>query len=72
MTQLLEKVFAEVSKLPAEEQDALAAWILEELASERRWQKAFAGSPGALQRLASEARAEYRTGRTQPLDPNAL
>jgi hypothetical protein len=36
MTKLLEEAFAEASKLPEPEQDALAAVILEELASERR------------------------------------
>ena len=42
MTKLLEKALAEVSKLPKKEQDALATWILEELASEQRWERAFA------------------------------
>ena len=36
MTKLLEEAFAEAAKLSAQEQDALAAVILEELASERR------------------------------------
>ncbi len=31
MTQLLEKVFAKVGKLPTIEQNAVAKWILEEL-----------------------------------------
>ena len=41
MTQLLEKALREVSKLPAPEQDALAAILLEELVSEQRWSKSF-------------------------------
>ena len=64
MTQLLEKAFAEIVKLPSQEQDAIAAWILEELVSEKRWQDAFAASGDALVQLANEARAEYRAGRT--------
>ena len=32
MTQLLEKAIAEIKKLPTEEQDAYARWMLEELA----------------------------------------
>jgi hypothetical protein len=60
MTELLEKAFAEASKLPPEEQEALAAWILEELASERRWDKAFASSQDALARLADEAIQERK------------
>lgn len=35
MTQLLEKVLAEVYKLPSEKQDAIAAVILEELEDEQ-------------------------------------
>ena len=44
MTRLLEEAFAKVSKLPEGEQDAIAAWLLQELASEQRWQKLFAES----------------------------
>lgn len=62
-TKLLEEAFAEATKLPEREQDALAAMILEELASERRWEKAFAGSSDVLAQLADEALAEPRAGR---------
>jgi hypothetical protein len=37
VTDLLEKAFSEAAKLPPEEQDALANWLLEEMESERRW-----------------------------------
>ena len=40
MTQLLEKVLAEVYKLPPEKQDTIAAVILEEREDERLWDKA--------------------------------
>ncbi len=56
---LLEKAFAEVSKLSPEEQNKFAAWILEEL-SERRWQKRFAETGDALDKLADEALPEQR------------
>ena len=72
MTKLLEKAFAEASKLPDQEQDAFAAWVLEELASEQRWDELFARSSDTLERLANEALAEFRAGRTQPLDPDKL
>jgi hypothetical protein len=72
MTKLLEKAFDEVSKLPKKEQDALAAWIIEEIASERRWEKAFSESSNLLSGLADEALAEHREGRTQKLDPEKL
>ena len=72
MTDLLERAFAEASRLPAREQDALAAWLLEELGSDERWRQAFAGSQDRLARLANEALAEHRAGRTQELDPETL
>ncbi len=72
MTELLEKAFSEATKLSKREQDALAAWILEELASERHWDKAFADSTDILAQLADEALAEHQAGRTQELDPDQL
>lgn len=72
VTTLLETAFAEASRLPPEEQDALARWLLEELASERRWAAAFAQRPDLLEQLADKALAEHGAGRTVPLDPDAL
>jgi len=72
MTKLLEKAIAEVSRLSEPEQDAFANWILDELQSERRWQKAFAESEDALAKLAGEALAEHREGYTTTLDPDQL
>lgn len=67
MTQLLEKALSEVAKLPASEQDAVAALVIEELASERRWSSSFANSQDLLAKLAEEALAEYASGQTKPL-----
>ena len=72
MTKLLEEAFAEASKLPEQDQDALAAVILEELASERRWDQAFADSADLLAKLADQALAEHQAGKTQMLDPERL
>ena len=72
MTKLLEEAFAEASKLPEQEQDALATVILEELASERRWDQAFADSADLLAQLADQALAEHRAGKTHVLDPERL
>lgn len=69
MTKLLEKAFAEASKLPEREQDALAEWLPDELASERRWTEAFAGSENELARLADETLVEHHEGRTLQLNP---
>lgn len=68
---LLQKAFAEASKLSPQEQTEFAAWILEEL-SERRWQKRFAETGDALDKLAEEALREHRAGRSEPLDPDSL
>ena len=47
------------------EQEALAAWILEELAADTTWDKAFSDSGEALEHLADEALVEHRAGRTR-------
>lgn len=67
MTQLLEKALSEVSKLPDAEQDAVAAILLQELASERRWSEIFANSQDLLAKLAEKALAEHAAGCTKPL-----
>lgn len=59
---------AEATKLSPAEQDALAAILLEEIASENRWVQSFVSSEGALESLAVEALAESRAGKTKPLD----
>jgi hypothetical protein len=72
MTKLLQKEFDEASKLPEPEQDALGRLLLDELASDRRWEKLFAGSHEVIAELADDALAEHRAGRTQKLDPDKL
>jgi len=67
MTQLLEQALSAVAKLPPSEQDALAAILLEELASEEKWGALFAKSQDPLGRLAEEALAEHRAGKSVPL-----
>lgn len=68
MTQLLERAFAEASKLPNPEQDAFAALLLAELDSERRWAESFASTQDELASLADEALREFEAGQTQPMD----
>lgn len=72
MTKRLKEAFARASRLPPKEQDALAGWLMEELASDGRWDEQFAGSQDALGRLAREALAEHGAGRTEDLDPDRL
>jgi len=72
MTRLLQRAVKKMKGLPAGEQDAIAALILDELEDEARWDKAFADSRDTLAKLASEASAEYRAKKTKPLDPDKL
>ena len=72
MTELLEKAFAEAARLPERDQNSFASWLLEELASERKWGKAFSESADQLSKLAAEALREHAEGRTRELDPDEL
>ena len=72
MTELLEQAIAQLKTLPANDQDAIATIILEELEDEVRWDSTFAKSQDVLAKLAAEAMAEYREGKTQELDPETL
>lgn len=60
ITELLEQAIARLKTLPANEQDAIAALILEELEDEIQWNEAFVNSQDTLARLAAEAMAEHR------------
>ena len=72
MTALLKKAFEKISKLPESDQNAFARWVLDELASEQRWDEAFANSEDLLSQLADEALVEHRKGKTKLLDPDTL
>ena len=72
MTELLEQAIARLKNLPSDEQNAIAAMILEELEDDQRWDESFACSSDLLANLSAEAMAEYRAGKTQALDPEAL
>jgi hypothetical protein len=72
MTTRLEQAFTEAAKLPLDEQEALAEWILAELQSERRWGQLFATSQAVLSSLAAAALAEHHRGQTPILDPEQL
>jgi hypothetical protein len=72
MTTLLQQAFEKASQLPPGEQDSFAALILHELESEERWQRLFEASQDLLARMADEALAEHRAGKTLPLDPDTL
>ncbi len=67
MTKLLAQAFAKASELPEDLQDQLARELLEELASEARWDQTLEQSGETLDRMAEEAIKEYRAGRTKEM-----
>lgn len=72
MTDLLMKAFDAASRLPAREQNAVAEWLLAEIASEEKWDARIAESQDTLTLLAQEALNEHWRGKTRDLDPESL
>lgn len=73
MGKLLERAIEEAQKLTDDDQEAVGAWLLAEMESERRWSELFPRPPSeALERMAAEALEDIRAGRTLPLDPDQL
>ena len=62
MSVLLDQAVAEARKLTDQEQDAIAALILEEIEDDRRWESSFARSPAKLAALAPRAVKQVREG----------
>jgi len=55
LTEQLAQAFAEAERLPDDDQNALAAWILAEIQAEHRWDEAFERSGDQLAALAEAA-----------------
>lgn len=72
MGKMMQRAVIEVSKLPDQEQEAVGAWILAELESERRWDELFARSPDLLSEMAAQAVRNDEAGLARPLDPEEL
>ena len=68
MPTLLEMALEKVGVLPQDEQDAIAAQILDSLADEERWRKRFAEKRDVIRRMAQEALDEDARGETVPMD----
>ena len=68
MTQALSAAVASAAKLPEEEQNVLAAILLEEMGSEERWSALFSGSQNLLEQMANDAIQDFQAGRVQPID----
>lgn len=70
MNQLLKEAFEKAAQLPEDEQEKFARFLIAELESEGRWAELFARpeSDDLLARLADEALADHRAGKTTPLN----
>ena len=72
MTTLLEQAVNQVKTLSDNEQNAIAALILEEINDDFRWDKSFASSQDTLAMLSKEADEEICAGKCEVLDPDKL
>ena len=71
MTALLQRAVEAAGKLPAEEQDVLATWLLAEVEDDELDQK-IAANAGKLADMARAALAEFDAGETELLEPDRL
>ena len=69
MNNLLKEAFEKAGELPDKKQKMLGAIILMEIESDAKWDELLATpeSQAWLEKMAEEARAEHRAGRTKPL-----
>jgi hypothetical protein len=67
MNKLLERAVAELSRLPDDEQEAVASLIMEELAAGRGWDERFAKSEDKLAEMARRAKEQHARGETAPM-----
>ena len=67
MTRSLEQAFEAASQLSSDEQDVLAARMLQEIAWEKKWESALTDDPEKLRSLLKEARQDIKAGRVQEL-----
>ncbi len=72
MTELLKKAFDVAAELSEDEQNEVAEWLLNELATEKQWENQFSETGETLARLDREALREHERGETQILDPEVL
>ena len=68
MTKVIEEALTKLSQLPENQQEAIAYLILAEIEDEKRWAENFANSQDQLAQLAEEAIADFKQGKTKPLN----
>jgi hypothetical protein len=70
MNALLEKAIKKISRMPEQDQEALAGLILAEIEAEEGWNSRFAATEDQLGELVRGAREEADTQGTLPYDPS--
>ncbi|MDD2974237.1 MAG: hypothetical protein PHZ10_03940 [Aliarcobacter cryaerophilus] len=60
MTKLLNSAFEEISKLPEIEQNIFARFIINEIESEKKWEKKFSNSEDLLSNLPNTALTNFK------------
>jgi len=69
MTELLRQAIAQIEKLPADQQDAIAVRVLAELQDEQKWEAHFAATTDdQWDHMAAMVRQAIVEGETVPLD----
>lgn len=69
MTDLLRQAIAQIEKLPADRQDAIATQLLAELKSDREWETLFASTTDEQwDRMVAMVRQDIARGETVPID----
>jgi len=69
MTELLQQAIAQIEKLSADRQDAIAARFLAELQDEQKWETSFASTTdNQWDQMAAMVRQEIAKGETVPLE----
>ena len=71
MTKLLDRAVARARELPADQQDALAAVLLEEIEADAAWDRRYAASQDLLGTLAASALADAAAGNVSEDDPGS-
>jgi hypothetical protein len=72
MIKKLENALIKLAELSETEQESIATLILAEIEDEKRWDEQFSQSQDQLVQLADEALADFKQGKTRPLNFNEI
>ncbi len=72
MIKKLENALIKLAELSETEQESIAMLILAEIEDEKRWDEQFSQSQDQLAQLADEALADFKQGKTRPLNFNEI